>query len=73
MSGFILGIRKRKPASVAANLSRQKVLEVPTEGKKSSAGATKRLWWLPPYLGRPRPPFRTAPGYVIGFPAEKPR
>ena len=32
----ILGIRKRKSASVAANLSRQKVLEVPTGGKKST-------------------------------------
>ncbi len=30
----ILGIRKRKSASVAANLSRQKVQEVPTEGEK---------------------------------------
>ena len=31
----ILGIRKRKVASVAAGLSRQKVLEVLAEGEKS--------------------------------------
>ncbi len=32
----ILGIRKRKSALVATNLSRQKVLKVPTEGEKST-------------------------------------